>query len=639
MKTILILGQTFSGKTNIFNSLAAPAGQQKYYPGSPLKLNTGQIKLGGQKYRLLEAPGLNTLIPTSENETIALNLILKLQPEKIIFTLNEKTLENSLLILIQLAELNIPFIVNYQAPNAAEQEYIFEQAKLTHIFNAPVIISTPTHEPRRREIQKALVSAHKPRWVGSYSKTLEKIIQDFSGQFKFSGLPEQKISWRFICLMLLLGNKNIYNWIRRAYPPPVREKLLAYAAEKYAIAHSFTIANRWESLARSLFSEIWPKEQRRAARFSHFFEEYSLRFFWDLLIAAAAVFSIFAFVHFIGGRLLVYLFYDELFGKYLAPFITYIFVSVFGNNLFTDFFVGQYGLLTIGCAYALAILLPVMGSFFLIYSFLENTGYISRLGLTGQRLLRLFGLNGNSLPPLLFSCCKIAALNKSAQLETRREQNIQLLLFIFFIPCVSQLAIISNLLSIIQFSHALIFGGIMLLQAGIILGLHRLLRPQPPLNYIAKVTPLRFPSGGKILAAAGAYLRWYFRGITPLILGASVFLFAAHSAGLLELLRVWTAPLIQTFLDLPEAFTDSVALGLFRKDLGAISLYDLANNGMLNSIQVLVSLLFISLSLPCLGFLGELARQKGWLKALLIFFCSTIYAFTIAAIVNKILHI
>ncbi|MDR1113507.1 MAG: 50S ribosome-binding GTPase [Candidatus Margulisbacteria bacterium] len=639
MKTILILGQTFSGKTNIFNNLAASSRRQTPYPGSQIKLNIGQVKLGGQKYRLLEAPGIHTLIPTSENETIALNLILKLQPEKIIFTLNEKTLENSVLILIQLAELNIPFIVNYQVQNIADQEYFFDQAKLTHIFNAPVIISAPTHEPRRSEIQKALAAAHKPRWVGSYSKTIEKILQDFSEQFKFSGLPEQRISWRFIGLMLLLGNKNIYHWIRRSYPPAVREKILAYAAEKYAIAHSFTIANRWESLSRSLCPEIWQKEQRRGARFSHFFEEYSLRFFWDLLIAAVAIFLIFAFVHFVGNRLLVYLFYDELFGKYLAPFITYIFVSVFGNNLFTDFFVGQYGLLTTGIAYAFTILLPIIGSFLLIYAFLENTGYINRLGLTCHRLLRLFGLNGNSLPSLLFSCCKIAALNKSAYLGTRREQNIQLLLFIFFIPCVSQLVIISNLLAIIQFQHALIFGGIMLLQAGIILGLHSLLRTQPPVNYSVKITPLHFPDGGKILATAGAYLYWYMRSITPLILGASAFLFVAHSTGLLELFRVWTAPLIQTFLNLPEAFTDSVTLGLFRKDLGAISLYDLANNGMLNSIQVLVSLLFISLSLPCLGFLGELARQKGWFKALLIFFLSTIYAFTIAAIVNKILHI
>ncbi|GBR76428.1 ferrous iron transport protein B [Candidatus Termititenax persephonae] len=638
-KTLLIIGHNFSGKTAVFNSLTGGTARRTAYPGTAMRLNVGRAKIGGESYEVLEAPGVYTLIPTSENETVTLNLLLRLQPAKIIFTANEETLETGILIMIQLAELGIPFVINYQAETVSRQEYFFDTDRLAQAFHAEVVVGVPIISPNTAALKKALGRSHKPRWVGGYSRNIEKIIQNFEQDFKFIPSAAAKVSLRFICLMLLFGNKNIINWLRRAFTPEVRGRMLSYAQNKYAVAYSFTIANRWESLSRSLFQEIWQQDSPLPDGGSRFFEEYSLRFFWDLLLAAAVLSALFAFVHLVGGGLLVRFFYDELLSKYLAPFLAYIVTSLCGDNLVSAFLVGQYGILTNGLAYAYALLLPMLGSFFFGYAFLENTGYSKRLSLTFNKFLRLWGLNGQALPGLLFSCCKVAALNKSVALRTGKERTVNLLLLLFFIPCVSQLAIIVNLLAIIQFRHALIFAGVMALQMLLILVLNNLLVRQPANSYIAKVTPLRRPDFTKIAVTTWIYTRWYIVRLTPLLLGVSALLFAAQVTGLLEYLRGAVAPLIRTFLDLPESFTDSVVLGLFRKDLGAVSLYDLANNGMLNSIQVLVSLLFISLSAPCLGFVGEIRRQKGWGWAVFIFTAATVYAFVVAALVNKILHI
>jgi ferrous iron transport protein B len=213
-------------------------------------------------------------------------------------------------------------------------------------------------------------------------------------------------------------------------------------------------------------------------------------------------------------------------------------------------------------------------------------------------------------------------------------------LLIFFLPCVSQLTIVFNLLTVIPRHYALIFLGVLLGQLFMLLNLHRLLpRRQTGSHYLSELKPLHLPEPGKALAAVLTYTRWYLRAICPFIVGISLLLFLSDAAGLLDLLKELLAPFTAVFLNLPEAFTDSLILGLFRKDLGAVALYDLANNGMLNSIQVLVACLFITLSPPCLGFVSELGRQRGWRQALFIFVLSTVYAFAVAALVNKILRI
>lgn len=135
------------------------------------------------------------------------------------------------------------------------------------------------------------------------------------------------------------------------------------------------------------------------------------------------------------------------------------------------------------------------------------------------------------------------------------------------------------------------------------------------------------------------YVVWYLREIVPLILLSAVFLFVLDSTSILTLLRTAITPIVTNILVLPEKFTETIILGLIRKDFGAVSIYDLANNGYLNSIQILVATTFISLSIPCIGFLGAVRRIQGSRFMLTLFVGSTLYAFVIAGFLNWILRI
>ena len=82
------------------------------------------------------------------------------------------------------------------------------------------------------------------------------------------------------------------------------------------------------------------------------------------------------------------------FEAHITPFLQ----NIIPEGFFYDLLVGQYGVISMGLAYGLAIVLPVVSTFFLAFSFLEDCGYLPRLSILSDRLLRAMGLHGKGFP-------------------------------------------------------------------------------------------------------------------------------------------------------------------------------------------------------------------------------------------------
>ena len=64
-----------------------------------------------------------------------------------------------------------------------------------------------------------------------------------------------------------------------------------------------------------------------------------------------------------------------------------------------DFLVGEFGLITMALAYGFAIVLPIVTTFFIFFSILEDSGYLSRLAVMVNRDLPDHGPQRESRPP------------------------------------------------------------------------------------------------------------------------------------------------------------------------------------------------------------------------------------------------
>ncbi len=54
-----------------------------------------------------------------------------------------------------------------------------------------------------------------------------------------------------------------------------------------------------------------------------------------------------------------------------------------------------------GLTYAVAIVLPIVGAFFLAFGFLEDSGYLPRLAILVNQVFRRIGLSGKAVLPMV----------------------------------------------------------------------------------------------------------------------------------------------------------------------------------------------------------------------------------------------
>lgn len=82
-----------------------------------------------------------------------------------------------------------------------------------------------------------------------------------------------------------------------------------------------------------------------------------------------------------------------VFGRYINPWATEV-INLVPLPLLQEFLVGDYGLITMGLTYAIAIILPIVSYFFIAFSVVEDTGYLPRLAIMVNRIFKAIGLNG-----------------------------------------------------------------------------------------------------------------------------------------------------------------------------------------------------------------------------------------------------
>jgi ferrous iron transport protein B len=98
-------------------------------------------------------------------------------------------------------------------------------------------------------------------------------------------------------------------------------------------------------------------------------------------------------------------------------------------------------------------------------------------------------------------------------------------------------------------------------------------------------------------------------------------------------------PVLSGLLHLPAESAGIFLLGFLRRDYGAAGLYDLARNGMLNGQQVVVSMIVITLFVPCLASFLMIVKEQGVKRALAITGFIVPFAILVGATVGWVLRV
>src|SRR3989339_630822 len=77
VKKIIIAGNPNVGKSVIFGSLTGSYATVSNYPGTTVTLSKGSATLHGKTIEVIGTPGVNSLIPMSEDEAVTRNILLE----------------------------------------------------------------------------------------------------------------------------------------------------------------------------------------------------------------------------------------------------------------------------------------------------------------------------------------------------------------------------------------------------------------------------------------------------------------------------------------------------------------------------------------------------------------------------------
>lgn len=357
-----------------------------------------------------------------------------------------------------------------------------------------------------------------------------------------------------------------------------------------------------------------------------------------LPILALVLYLMYLFVGVFGAQTLVGLLEDQVFGRFVNPAATSL-AALVPFAIVRDFLVGEYGLVTMGLTYAIAIVLPVVTTFFLVFGFLEDSGYIPRLAIFSDRLFRAMGLNGKAVLPMVLGLgCDTMATMTTRILGTPKERLIAITLLALGVPCSAQLAAIMGILGGVSLAALLTLFAVVLSQMVLVGFLAARALPGDRSDFILELPPIRMPRFGNLLTKTTLRVRWYLGEAVPLFIIGTALLFGLDRLGALESIEAAARPIVTGALGLPADAAHVFVMGFLRRDYGAAGMFTMAQRGELSGVQAVVALTVMTLFVPCVANLLMIIRERGVRVGFAILATVTLIALGAGSALNGVLR-
>jgi ferrous iron transport protein B len=397
---------------------------------------------------------------------------------------------------------------------------------------------------------------------------------------------------------------------------------------------------RWNAIGEIIdqVQEITPKHYTFREKLS----DLSIRPLTGIPIAIMVMFLTFSVIRFFGEGL-INLIFEPVFENIWAPLMLKL-SSVFNNEGFLhDLLIGRlingnidfgqsFGLLTTGLYVPIAAVLPYVFAFYIVLSFLEDSGYLPRVAVMTDILLHKFGLHGLAIIPMLLGFgCNVPGALATRILETRKERFIAATLMTIAVPCMALQAMIIGLVGKYGFTGlAIVYSSLFVVW--IILGflLKKIVKGNSPEIFI-EIPNYRIPHFPSLIKKIFVRLKWFIKEAIPFVFLGVVLVNLMYSLGVIQFLGKLMSPVVSKLLGLPEEAASALFIGFLRKDLAVGMLVPL--NMSLK--QLIVACVVLSMYFPCIATFTTLIKELGMkdmAKSALIMLTSSI-------IVGSILNI
>jgi ferrous iron transport protein B len=650
-KKVVLAGNPNVGKSLIFNHLSGLYAEVSNFPGTTVSITSAWYK----NYNVFDTPGIYGVSSFNDEEKVAKEIIL--EGDVVLSVVNALNLERDLFLTLQLIDMGkkVSVILNMM-DEVRKHNLIIDSKKLSELLGVEVYEASALKGEGLENIDEAIQKAR----VGKLDKLIQEKLKLVSNL-----IPDQAEA-----LLYLEGDREVHKKYPEINLPieDIREEI--YIHRRNRVKEIVDLVESKDTPSGLFFSKLGRLALNPvtgipilliiltlvyffvgdfvAQRLVDFTEntigkgilEYNVKKTVGLLINTDIVVNvlddddnvidqkIFSFPNGIEKDESKF----EEFKNFVSDKNTEI--NFVYHNIIAQFFFGEFGVITMTVTYLFFLLLPLVISFYLTLSILEDSGYLPRLAAMADRLFTKVGLNGKAIIPIIlgFGCVTMATIT-TRMLGTEREKTIATTILQFVIPCSAQLAVITVLLSAAGPKAIVLYVIVILTVLLLTSTILNKIVPGQSSPLILDLPLMSLPDPKNIFRKTYYRSLGFMKEATPLFFLGTAIIGLLQITGLINYWINFLEPLTTKLLQLPKESAVAFIMGMVRRDFGAAGLFHMN----LNQYQTVVALVTITLFVPCIASFLVMIKERGLKQGLIIWAGTWFFAFTIGGIVSHIL--
>jgi len=602
-KKLVLVGNPNVGKSVFFRGLTGVYVDVSNFPGTTVDISSGRY----QDMVVMDTPGVYGVSSFNDEERVARDVIL--YADLILNVVDAVHLERDLFLTQQVIDMGKPVVVALNMMDEVRRNGIaIDVDKLSQELGVPVIPTTATKGEGIDEVKKALPEArrgHRLPWVEKMIPTVLDRVDEESE-----------------ALMVLEEDENILalHHIEPGQFEPMRESIYKERRQRVneivdkVVAETSKGASLGVKIGRWMLSPLT-----------------------GVPILAVVLWLVYQFIGVFVAQTVVGYTEEVIMGTYYTNFITKLLGFLNEDSFIGQLLIGEFGALTMVPIYLFGLLLPLVVGFYLVLSILEDSGYLPRIAAMVDRALVSLGLNGRAIIPIIlgFGCVTMATIT-TRLLGSKRERFIATMLLGLAIPCSAQLGVIAGLIAPLGGKMLLLYVATIVIVFVLTGTLLNKVMPGESTDLLIDLPPIRVPQLGNVLQKTYLKSKAFIMEAGPLFLLGAVLITVLQATGALEAIANAFAPITEGFLKLPRETAQAFIMGIIRRDFGAAGLNSMVSDGMLNPMQVVVSLVAITLFVPCIAAIMVIFKERNWKEAAVIWLGSFAISFLVAGTLAQI---
>ncbi|MFC1715768.1 nucleoside recognition domain-containing protein [Candidatus Poribacteria bacterium] len=475
-----------------------------------------------------------------------------------------------------------------------------------------------------------------------YDDKIESALEEIEGHLR----GDYKISKRMMGLLLLQDDQDTHGLVKEAEGEEYKiiQSIINKAKLEYSHSLNYLITMSRQSQVRELTRDVISAPADRGRGFAEKLSRFMINPLAGIPILLLVLAGIYYSVGVFGAGICVDWLEGTFFGEadgsegWILPYIVKLFEKAIPWRVVEELFIHEYGIITLGVRYAIAIVLPVVGIFFIVFSIIEDTGYLPRLAMLIDRIFKKIGLSGRAVIPMVLGLgCDTMATMVTRTLETKRERVISTFLLALAVPCAAQQAVFLGILSQ-NLTALVIWAGVVVGELLLVGYLSAKILPGENPSFYMELPPLRLPKFTNVLTKTYSRMQWYLLEIIPLFIIASVMIWVGRLTRLFDLVIKLLEPVVG-FIGLPDNLAEAILYGFFRRDYAAAALYDEATSSVgLTGNQFVIAAVVLTLFLPCIAQFLVMIKERGMKTTMIMIGLILVLAFGTGFLMNTVLN-